>query len=120
MFFSKPITEIIKERTSRRTYSPKPIEQDKKDLYDKLLDKFVRLKVQIDNMQKQRAEEKLILEKKREEKAEKEKKKEPEIKKPKLKIEPVIKYKMAKNPVYREGLWCPPKPNQGEKFPTKD
>jgi len=31
MFFSKPITEIIKERTSRRTYSRKPIEKGKEE-----------------------------------------------------------------------------------------
>ncbi|MFX0041903.1 MAG: nitroreductase family protein [Candidatus Hodarchaeota archaeon] len=37
MFFSKPITEIIRERTSRRTYSPKPIEKDKEKYLKELL-----------------------------------------------------------------------------------
>lgn len=37
MIFSKPITEIIKERTSWRTYSPIPIEKDKEERLKEIL-----------------------------------------------------------------------------------
>ncbi|MFW9968651.1 MAG: nitroreductase family protein [Candidatus Odinarchaeota archaeon] len=39
MYFSKPITDIIGERTSRRTYSGQPLENDIKDKIINLLEK---------------------------------------------------------------------------------